>query len=600
MKKAIVIILILIVVGAGVAYYMTQMRGKETSLLPGLGTTKSTKAAPEPSGLLTYIPDTAALCVSFSDIGSLKTLIENSNYYKTLSSTPVWQKWTSEMDMLTQMALKNRQLEAGVESEPPDLGLIWKLLGDDIAIAFMPGLEPDAWTFAMVAKVKDAASLTKIVTFVKDSAKAEGFALTDEEYKGETVSKGARSEGVGEFYICETNGMLTTSTGVGAMHSVLDLISSGKPEGSLAATKEYKSLAGELKGGHLGELYMKLGTNMNSMFTSLAAMEGMPVQTGADGVPKMAGDSLTRLYLKDGLQFESYSMLDTVKSDPKIVSFYRFEPNDLPLLSVVPQDSTLVSVLNCLDSKAAYEMAIDSAMSQNPMAAVMLSGFITELDRKMGVSLTEDILPVVGPDVAFYFKGMSFKQNLPLPEFGFACNSSNPSVLYNAFPKVGDHLLSFAEDKAPDAKHVDEVYRGYPIHQIKLTTPIGDMSLAAAVVDDKFLMGFGREQVDMMIDSLDGEHPRFKDQEQFTSMKSKYPDKSNQIVYMDSESLWRQLRSTIELYSQSSDADLKETFEFVDVLVKPMKAILTTSIYEHPSENVAAQRTYGHIKIEAE
>ena len=42
------------------------------------------------------------------------------------------------------------------------------------------------------------------------------------------------------------------------------------------------------------------------------------------------------------------------------------------------------------------------------------------------------------------------------------------------------------------------------------------------------------------------------------------------------------------------------TIEFVDVLLKPVKTVFTTSVYEHPSESVAAQRSYGHVKIEAE
>ena len=596
MKKAIVIILVLIVAGIGIAYYMTQVC-EQKPVLPK--TTAASGAAAQPTELLSYIPDTAAFCMTFSDIDELKTAIENSSYFKNLSSTSSWRTWAAVMEVQLQQALKNRGLEAGVEVEPPDLGLFWDLVGDEMAMAFLPGQEPDSWVLAFLARVKKPTRLKQIVKFIKDSATNEGFTLSDTDYKGESISKGIKADDKGEFYLCQTRGMLTASTSLQALKSVLDLISSST-KNSLVLSENYTSLAAKLRPGHLGEFFMKLGANMGSMFTSIANVDGLPTQGNMQGMPKMAGDSLTRLYIKDGLQFESYSALDVEKSDPKIVGFYKYEPNDLPLLSIVPQGSTMVFALNCLNAKAMYEMVIDSAMTQNPMVAVMVSGFITELEKKIGVSLAADILPAIGPDVTFYYKGLSFKQALSLPELGFACSSKNPGKLYNVFPKVGDHLLSFAQDKAPEAKHVEEVYKGHPVHEIRVAMPICEMSLAAAVVDEYFCIGFGREQVNMMIDCLAGDHPQLKNQSEYTAISAGFPKAANQIMYLDSESLWRQIKSALEVYTQLAKPESKDAFEFVDALLKPMKTAFTASVYEHPSESVAAQRSYGHVKIEAE
>jgi len=596
MKKAIVIILVLIVPGIGIAYYVTQVRERKPALPK---TPTVSRAVAQPAELLSYIPDTAAFCMTFSDIGELKTAIENSSYFKNLSSMASWRTWASVMEMQLQQAFKNRGLEAGVEVEPPDLGLFWDLVGDEMAMAFLPGQEPDSWAVAFLARVKKPTRLKKIVKFIRDSATNEGFTLSDSKYEGESISKGIKADDKGEFYICQTRGLLTVSTSLQTLKSVLDLISSST-KSSLASSENYTSLAGKLRQGHFGEFFMKLDANMGLMFTSIANVEGLPMQGNMQGMPKMAGDSLTRIYLKDGLQFESYSALDVEKSDPKIVGFYKYEPNDLPLLPIVPQGSTIVIAGNSLDAKAMYEIMIDSIMTQNPMVAVIVSGFIAELEKKIGVSLADDILPAVGPDVVFYYKGLSFKQALSLPEFGFACSSKNPGKLYNVFPKVGDHLLSFAQDKAPEAKHVEDVYKGHPVHEIRLALPIGEMSLAAAVVNDYFCIGFGREQINTMIDCLAGDHPQLRNQPEYTAISAGFPKTTNGIVYLDTASLWRQIRSALELYAQVAKPEAKETFEFVDALLKPIKTAFTTSVYEHPSESIAAQRNYGHIKIEAE
>ncbi len=593
MKKAIVIILILIIAGIGVAYYMTQMREQKPAL------PKTTAAAAQASELLSYVPDTAALCVVFSSIGELKTAIENSDYFKKLSSTSLWQSSVPLVAAQFQQALKNRELQAGIEVDPPDLGLIWDLVGEEIAVAFLPGQEPDTWGSAFLARVKNPQRLKKIITLLTDSAKNAGFTFSDIKYNDESIKKAVKAPDKGEFYICQTHRLLTGATDLEALKSVIDLISSDA-KNSLASSASYKAVASKLRAGHFGEFFMKLGIDMGSMFMSVASVEGLPIQSKMQGMPEMAGDSLTRLYVKDGLQFESYTTLDPEKSDPKVVGFYKYAPNDLPLLAVVPQGSTMAFALNCLDAKAMYEMMIDSAMAQNPMVAVIVSGFLTELEKKIGVSIADDLLPAVGPDVAFYYKGLSFKQALSLPEFGFACSSSNPERLYNAFPKIGDHLLSFAEDKVPEAKHAEETYKGHSVHEIRLVTPIGEMSLAAAVVDKHFCLGFGREQVNMMIDCLDGDHPRLKDQPEYTSISAGFPRESNQIVYLDFEALWRQIKSALELYAQVAEPESKEVFEFFDVLLKPMKTAFSTSLYEHPSESIAVQKGYGHAKIEAE
>jgi len=597
MKKAIVIILILIAVGVGIAYYMTQMRGQKPALPE---TTDAALAAAQAPELLSYVPDTTALCVVFSSIAELKTAIENSAYFKKLSSTTIWQTFVSVASAKFEQALTNRELQAGIKVEPPDPKLLWDLVGDEVAVTFLPGQEPDAWAFAFLARVRNPQRLKNLATLITDSAKNEGFAFSDIDYGGELIRKAVKAPNKGEFCLCQTHGLLTGSTDLEAIKSIIDLISSDA-KNSLASSAGYRAVASKLRADHFGEFFMKLGVDMASVFTSVVSLDGLPMQTKTQGLPKMAGESLTRLYLKDGVQFESYTALDVEKSDPKIVSLYRFKPNDLPLLSLAPQGSTVTFALNCLDAKVMYDIMLDSVMAQNPMAAVMVSGFTTELEKKIGVSIADDLMPAVGPDVLFYYKGLSFKQALWLPELGFACSSSNPEKLYNAFPKIGDHLLSFAEDKAPEAKHVEDLYKGNTVHEIRLTMPIGEMSLAAAVVDKYFCVGFGREQVNMMIDCLAGEHPQLKDQPEYRSISAGFPRESNQIAYSDCEALWRQIRSALQLYAQiGGSAESKEALEFVDILLMPLKTTFSTVIHEHPSESIAVQRSYGHVKIEAE
>jgi len=598
-KKALIIVVILLIAGFAISYYVSERFGTWTTHHKRVVTkAELQKAAPK---LLSYVPRSAALSVHVIDIGALKTAIQKSNYFKQISSTPFWQKTVSGAEKELEQSLKDRSLETAVKVEPPDLGLVWDFVGEELALAVVPGRAPDAWVIAFLAKVKKPTRLNKITKLVVDAMKNEGLTVEETKYKGQsitTASKGAKSE---VFYLCQTHGLLTGANDLTTLQSIIDLVSGERKDG-LATAADYTSVASELRPGHIGEFYMKLGVDWTSVFSALAKDVNASSQPKMGGMPKMVGDSLTRFYVKDGVQFESYTALDVKKSDAKITKFYTSQPNRLPLLSAVPWGSTMMMAMNCLSAKDTYDLAIDSASSQNPMAAVMITGFITELEKNIGISIANDLLPAVGPDIAFYYRGISFKQDLPLPEFGFVCSSTDPPKLLRAFPKIGDYLLSFAKDKALKAEHKSITYKDIPIQVVQLAVPVSKkpakISIAAAVVDKYFCVGFGAEQVKTMIDCLKHGHPLLKDQSRYKSISEGYPETVNQTVYLDFDAFWQQVKSLLELYAQVNAPDKRDAFQFVDMLLKPVKTVFVTSLYEHPSSKTAVQRSYGQVKIE--
>ncbi|HUT04446.1 MAG TPA: DUF3352 domain-containing protein [bacterium] len=645
MKRALIIVVILLIAGFAISYYVTDMFGPwathRKTATTETGLQKAATAAPAPE-LLSYVPSSAALCVHLIDIAALKTAVQGSNYFKQLSSSPFWQTTVSVAEKQLEQNFKDRSLETAVEAEPPDLGLLWDLIGDEIVIAYMPGEAPDRGGTAFLAKVGNPEKLKKIVKLIKETAQNNGLTLSETKYNAETITKvvgetrhkrplflsedkhgsiegplslykdkdGSIKMGVAPvvketevFYLCQTYGLLTGANDLAALQSIIDLVSGNKKD-CLATSANYTEVASELRPGHFGECFMNLGVDWSSVFQAIVESKGAPTQSKVGAMPKMAGDSLTRFYVKDGVQFESYTALDVEKSDATVTGFYGFQPNGLPILSAVPGGSTMMTAMNCLNAKQTYELVIDSVMARNPMAAVMVTGFIAELEKKIGISITEDLLPAVGHDIAFYYKGVSFEQDIPLPEFGFVCSSSNPEKLFNAFPKIGDYLLSFDKDKALKVEHKDVAYKDNPIHVVRLAIPVGEnpaeMSIAAAVVDKYFCVGFGRKQVETMIDCISHEHPLLTDQPKYKAISEGFPETVNQTAYLDFDALWQQIKSLLELYAQVSEPGKKDAFQFFDILLRPVKAVFITSLYEHPSPKTAVQRSYGHVKIEGE
>lgn len=606
MKKALILILVLVVVALAAGYYLTQMREQRPQTQEAKTAETSGFIAPRPV-LPNYLPDNTVLYIGFSGLKGVKELIVQSPYYEKVTKSPFWSAYIapqlSQIESGFEMQMGSHAADGETESNLPSdfdelVPIIWGLLGEEIAIAFGPdGDSSSDWHFNFLAKVSNKQNMEKLWTLVQEGTKMALMQESEVEFAGKQIHKFSQPGSNKETYVCQLDEVFALTVEIESMKSIINLHDS-KAQGSFADTEHYKAITSKLKPGHFGEFFFDMGTDLGGMLSSLASVDGMALSTQPNQVFKTEGYAASRLYIKDGIVVESYSRVDPEKTDQKLVSFYKFEPNDLPLLSAVPENSIAALAMNCLDAKTIYEVAVDSASAQNPMAAVLISGYLAELEKKTGISVTEDLLPAIGPDIAVYFKGMDFTQAMSLPEFGFACSSSAPDKLLKAFPKIGDYILSFAEDKAPKPEHVKGEYKGHDVHELKIAMPVGKISLAAAVVDKYFCIGFGSSQLHAMLDCLSGEGEQLREQDLYEFISKDFPKKSNQVMFVDFKTVKEQLRVAFDRYADKGpDAkNISEALDFVQLLLEPVKVSFTTSIYE----DSCVQRSYGVTRIEAE
>jgi len=593
-KKIVIIIVFLLVVGLALTYILTQMETGKTGRASAKKMVSSPAFKAQPSAMASMLPETAAIYVAISDVSKIRDTVETSNYYKRLSTSSFWKENVapSFVQLDEKLRLASAELKGDVTTD-----LIWEVLGDDVGFALSQGAAEGEWAVSFIAKIGDKKKLSNLVSLIRASLEDSKQAnVTESSHKGVKITTAVEPGGKQEVSFCSVSGCLAVSSKLDTLKTIIGL-SQGKTDGSLANSARYRALAQELEPGYFLDAFIDLENLTEAIAAAMtASLPGFPQQPPMQGIPKTAGQSLARGYIKNGLLFDGLTVLDKEKTDEQILAMYKkFKPEVLPILSFIPKGAIFVGAMNCLSAKMMYEIALQSASNQNPMIAILASGYAAELEKNIGLSLTEDLLPAVGSDAGFYFKGLDLAQVLSLPELGFVCSSEDPDKLFTAFPKIGDYMLSFAKDKAPKATHVDDEYKGYKIHEIRLPMPIGEMTLAAAVLDKHFLIGFGRSQVNTMIDCMSGKHELFKDESRYSKISGEFPKESNQILYVDFENLWGQIRIAIERFGGSS-ADTKSTLEFVDMLVAPLKASFSTTIYESDR----SQRVFGHVLIEAD
>jgi len=594
MKKAVIIaIVVLVVAGVALSYFLATT-GKATK-----GTSHQTQAkAPavkkhQQTNMAAYFPQETVLMVSISDVGELRKTILNSDYYKGLEQTAVWKQKVAPGFAQMNMALAGASAEMNTSF---DVEFIWELLGEYVGFGVISsGEEAGPPTFAGVLKVSNNTTRKRAITVAKAIAKSKGLPEpTVSEFKNAPVYGFTAEPGGGGVFIGEVADHFVISDSMKTLKAIVRLIGGAKA-GSLAESEGYASVAKDLETGGFSEIYMDIGEGMDTI-TSLVS--GMPGGAAAqmEGMPKQAGHSIARSYIDNGIRVDSLSIIDEEGTAPEIIEYHtKLKPDKLSILSLVPKGSVMVVGSNCMDAQLMYKMSVESITTQNPMAAVLISGYLSQLDTKMGLSLVDDVLPLIGSELALYLKGLDLEQVLSLPEVGLILTSSDPDKLLKTFPKFGDALLSFAEDKAPKAEHVDKKYKGHTLHEITLPMPIGSVSLAAAAVDNYFCVGFSANQVGEMIDCLTGEKDDFTKDERYRVFTKDTPDKINQTGFFDFEDAWRQLRVALKRYGQSNP-DTEQTLEFVDVLIRPLKAAYSFAVYEEDF----VQKSTLKIRIETE
>jgi len=582
MKKGLIALIILAVAGLGICFWVTRMGQRK----PAVALT-GRAAAP---GLASFVPESTAVFADFVDLGKIKSAIVASRYYERLTSTAFWRREIAPSGSDFQEAIQHVSVRLGVKLSPE---LIWGLLGREFAVALARPDPKSPWALMAISRIPEGKVMQSVLETIISALKANGFKVSESKYSGRTIKTVAKGD-KNVLALCRLPGLLAMASDLSLLKSSIDLVR-GSSKASLASVEDYRAIAARLKPGHFCELYVDLDTYLKAPFELLSRMTGGLASIPAgQGVPTVSGETLWRGYVRGGVVFDGYTVLDLAKTDPKIAQMYgKYRPEKLAILTLIPKRALAAMALNSIDAKQMYEIALGSITSQNPIGAAVLSGYLGQLQEQTGVSLQEDILPLLGPDMACYFAGLDFSQALSMPQIGFACSSADPKKLLALFPKLGEYVLSFAKDKALKTKHLARKYKGYEVNEVRLQTPLGSVTLAAAAVDRYFCVGLSGGQVDRMIDCLGGEAEHLGAGKLYSSMASAFPKLSNQIVFVDIQGLWEQTRLAIERYSAGG---AKEPVEFVDALIGPLKGLYATTIYS--GEGI--EESHFLARIEAE
>ncbi len=208
------------------------------------------------------------------------------------------------------------------------------------------------------------------------------------------------------------------------LHRVIDVFKSR--QGTIAQTEMFQKTSMHVYPASNGEFFIDvprarefLNQNLNALFGSENNEDSQMLRTKIEGL----------LGLSDGIHAGAASFLaqrplrtkwllffDPAQSTPELKRLNSCGHVDNPLIGLVPKNVILYQWMGCLDFVSQYQhfqtnrlsSAAQQRSRENPLA---------DLEKAWGLSVEEDILPVLGEELGWFVHGVETGGFFPIPKF---------------------------------------------------------------------------------------------------------------------------------------------------------------------------------------
>lgn len=506
MKKIIIVILCLGVIGAGIGIYLHMQKKGES--------------------IEAILPGDALLYVHLNDVE------EN---LATISSMPLWKVIAGiDYDSLIKKSSLNPQqmmfinLIRGQFSEVLDNPLAKRMFGREVAFAlFLP--QVDVATLAQDMKALNPQVIEKLFSglflvtridpdlqfaeFISRFFKQYGANVSQgmSEYKGETIRTITLTDIGVKFGAVRLNDLLVMGIGETVARTVVDVVKGDKR--SLAQDPRFlKAQAAVLDPSGMDgfvNLEVILQTIKNQTEKILNAMGGqeqdLQVRTQwQDGLAKVSGfktfafsSQLTPL-----MKFNGYVFFNPEEFDPDYAPLYTCPAGPNETIGFVPREVLGYQWSNCFKLDH-YWRQIKKELARTEAPASKIG----EFETKIGLSVEGDILPTFGDEIGGYLSDIQIGGLFPIPKFLFFIEIKNKAKAEQMLARVKEQ---------PFAMLQEENHRGVNLKYIAL--PLGaDVQPSYCFLKNYLLIASSRQLIKNSIDASGNSalslsaHPEFKE-----------------------------------------------------------------------------------------
>ncbi len=504
--------------------------------------TSSQFAAPE--SLAAILPQQTVAFYVAQDAEKTYRSLTASNFWKKMSALPFW----ADLKLEDSFKTFKQDVEKGLGFELTE-DRVFELIGKEFAVAVLP---PESAADAtpqvlfllrtgMKAKIVD--SIARLVESRKSDPR-----LSKTTYNGTDIvlikPEKPQDPEVRYFF-----GGDVLTLGVGKTENTFKAmidIGGGKKALSLAADKNYNDLGAMLgtEKGVIGRFFV----DMQKVVNSLGALGG----AGVAGMQKELASTLGALRMIGGVVALDKDITARVLvvpnrtgMDPAVAALWDLKPAENPSLKMIPTGSLVVSASNSLEVGKLWD-SWRKSLAENPaakdQAAVVTAGLQT-MEKDYGINIEKDVLSWIGSEVAFVFSDIDVTGMFPVPRLSLIVKVTDEAKAGALMTKLIEILNKNLGESAGGVKVelVDHPYGGVSMKVIQIPVMVPGLMPGFAFINGYLVISSSAAVMEAMVDTNKGTKDSLLKDAQFQRLKSVFPDKTNQIAYMNVEGFFTSL-----------------------------------------------------------
>ncbi len=528
-------------------------------------------------GAENFIPENALVYISQKGIGKDWEKFKSSHFWKEETSLKEWREIEPQLKEL------QRKIESKVGFALNE-GNVKQLFGKEVALALLPGqagnLKPRGLLLTRVGmKTKVQEHLAKI----EDKLSGQGK-LPSETYKDvEITSLKLSSPGI-ELSYAFLNDWLVL--GIGRNNSVLkEVIDIYRDRSrSLANNENFQEIRSRVPKERAGLFYLnmeealavypeKLIGEIPKGRPSLKEM-GRQMKASLEMVKTVGGAT----WFDKGLKAKLCLLLNRKKADGNLQEMYSWKPRKFESLKYIPQ-GTLIYAAGSVDDMGTYWKYLRGTLKkQNPQVAEQMLRGVEKLKTKWGISLEDDILSWMGPELAYGLAGVNLEGMFPRPGYFLLLQVRDEKKARETLDKVGSIMekISVKKGLPSPLKFRGEEYEG---EEIKVL-PVPFLKPGYAFVNNFLIISLSTSTIKKLIDTEKGKEGSLREDANFKRVESIFGEKSNGLSYLNIEKTLDTVHGLSAWFLSAQEKQLSR--------MKGRKAVLESRKFETPEDKKRA------------
>ncbi|RJP57005.1 MAG: DUF3352 domain-containing protein [Candidatus Auribacter fodinae] len=534
MKKAI------IGIGIGIAVAVIAIGVVVTVKKPGVISqlTKSQKDTPA-----SVIPQDAVAYFGIYDVKENWNKFKKSNFWTNLAALPLWQDIQFEETMKT---LQDEfKTQTGLELNEDNF---MELFGQEFAFALFMGNERQSGPSAVIlSKVGTKTRLATALISLSDQGDAQYEKI---DYKGTTLYHMAGTEENPmdmTFTFVQNMMLMELGTENKNITAIVDLILSGDGKGSLKNHPRFKRVTAQEGESHMQVLYV----NAKSILTSIDS-PAMPelfqdedvrngIKTALSSLETIGGSAVVK---PDGL-FTKFVMVPNYDTDnEQLKKVWSSAPQPSKALGMVPRDTIFFSSSQSMDLAGMWNNWQENMIRQNAEQANAILTTVNTLETNLGMTLREDVFPVLSNELAYFIYDLDVQGFIPIPKLAVCFRITDAKKANDLMQRLVSSINNWVGGGAPVAGGEtapllaieNASFMDVPVSVIKINQfPVPGLTPSYAILGDELIITSNSNTLNEIIAVANGKQDDLRDSENYGKVKDIFTEKNNQLSFVNVE-----------------------------------------------------------------